>query len=219
MFAGNRPMQPQRMPAQPQVNQNQGQQLDDSEQWTCLKCGNKNYQSRIFCNMRKCGAPRSEENWICPGCGNENFASRLFCNMRKCQLARPGLSASALQQYQQQQKMGGKGMGPGMFGMMGGYGMNRMMMQQMMAGPNAGKPPPGSWMCLACSNVNFPNRTSCNKKTCGQPRAAVDGGYPGSANAASAPTGSWVCRSCSNVNWPERTTCNAKNCGLPKPGT
>merc|ERR1719326_1427390 len=96
---------------------------------------------------------------------------------------------------------------PRPMGMMGGnFGM-MMMQPQMMGGMNGGKPPPGSWMCLSCNNINFPNRTTCNKKTCGKPRGAVDGGYPGSANASQAPPGSWVCTVCSNVNWPDRTTC------------
>eukprot|EP00747_Dinoflagellata_sp_TGD_P213694 gnl/TRDRNA2_/TRDRNA2_86616_c0_seq2.p1 gnl/TRDRNA2_/TRDRNA2_86616_c0~~gnl/TRDRNA2_/TRDRNA2_86616_c0_seq2.p1 ORF type:complete len:236 (+),score=39.34 gnl/TRDRNA2_/TRDRNA2_86616_c0_seq2:106-813(+) len=221
----NRNMMPPQQQLQQQVCQPVQLQMpqggSDGDQWTCLKCGNLNYQSRIFCNMRKCGAPRSEENWRCPGCGNENYASRLFCNMRKCQLARPGLSASALhqQRFGPGAKGGGKmgGAGGMMNGMMGNYGNNMMMMQQMMGAQMVGKPPPGSWMCTACNNINFPNRTHCNKKTCGQARAAVDGGYPGSANAGAAPPGSWVCRHCSNVNWPDRTVCNSKKCGQPKP--
>merc|ERR1719272_2429293 len=100
--------------------------------------------------------------------------------------------------------MGGMGgmMGGGMGGMMGGMGM----MQQARSG--AGKPPPGSWMCMSCNNVNYPDRTTCNGKACGQPREAVDGGYVASANAKTAPPGSWVCPGCSNVNWPTRTACN-----------
>merc|ERR1712046_272451 len=44
------------------------------------------------------------------------------------------------------------------------------------SGQREQKPPPGSWVCTACNNVNWPNRETCNAKNCGQPRALVDGG-------------------------------------------
>jgi len=59
-----------------------------SGNWICVKCGNENYASRVFCNMRKCGARRdgsgSGENWICALCGNENYPSRSYCNRKTC---------------------------------------------------------------------------------------------------------------------------------------
>jgi len=245
----------------------------DSDQWTCQKCGNLNYGSRLFCNMRQCGAPRSEEPWVCPGCGNENYPTRLFCNLRRCQLARPGLTARNLETAalpQSRTNLGGMSPGfgavdirasePGAWtcpscgnrnypgrthcnakfcgrampqqlpehpfggGTGGGLAASRMLMRPSSAPASAGRaagagaaPPPGSWLCTACSNVNFPTRTVCNAKQCGQPRAAVDGGYPGNSNVSEAPPGAWVCSSCSNVNWPTRTICNRRSCGLPRP--
>jgi len=54
----------------------------------CKRCGNLNYPSRLYCNIRKCGARRdgsgSVENWICRLCGNENYPSRTVCNRRTC---------------------------------------------------------------------------------------------------------------------------------------
>ena len=37
----------------------------------------------------------------------------------------------------------------------------------------------GSWVCLACGNINFPGRTTCNRSVCGAP-------LPGGAEAPSA---------------------------------
>eukprot|EP00747_Dinoflagellata_sp_TGD_P099026 gnl/TRDRNA2_/TRDRNA2_167617_c1_seq1.p1 gnl/TRDRNA2_/TRDRNA2_167617_c1~~gnl/TRDRNA2_/TRDRNA2_167617_c1_seq1.p1 ORF type:complete len:175 (-),score=33.22 gnl/TRDRNA2_/TRDRNA2_167617_c1_seq1:61-534(-) len=142
-------------------------------------------------------------SWLCL-CGNVNFPLRTVCNSKKCGLPK---------------EMGNQGPAPGSTGVVMMGGMNTiggvgMMQKKMGAG---GKPPEGSWMCMSCNNVNWPDRTTCNGKGCGQPRAAVDGGYVASSNAKQAPPGSWVCPSCSNVNWPLRTTCNGKNCGQPKP--
>lgn len=261
-------------------------------QWSCAKCGNMNFPNREFCNMRKCGAPKTaDEPWVCPGCGNENHGNRLFCNMRKCQLARPGLRASNLQQHGVQlgpvvQPVQHQGKGPLMTGGKGAHnqpatsggppgswtcacgnlnwplrvvcnarncgrpmpahGKGAMAMAMPMAMPRAmpmsmpvtqGKGggsgaanPEGSWSCLGCGNVNWPDRQSCNGKTCGQPRSAVDGGPPMGGHAekggrsapkggggGGVPPGSWVCEVCQNVNYPNRTVCNKRDCGAPKP--
>lgn len=34
-------------------------------------------------------------------------------------------------------------------------------------------PPVGSWTCSACGNINWPQRTMCNRKNCGLPRIQV----------------------------------------------
>merc|ERR1712228_1143260 len=70
--------------------------------------------------------------------------------------------------------------------------------------------PPGSWVCVSCSNVNWPTRMECNGRNCGKPRDEVDGGP---ADTPSAPAGAWECTSCGNVNWPQRTVCNKRDCG------
>lgn len=238
-----------------------GPDASDTNQWTCGKCGNVNYGNRLVCNMRKCGAPRSEEPWICPGCGNENFANRMFCNMRRCQLARPGLTATAMKQatVSTGKGGGGKGGGPKVVGppmapvgewmcpacgnknfagrthcnmrscgqpapgamapmldfarLVQGLGMGVTKAK----GGGKEKAPQGSWVCVACNNVNYPMRTTCNGKNCGQPRASVDGGDPSAPNDGPIPTGSWVCPACQNVNYPQRTSCNRHTCGQPRP--
>lgn len=238
----------------------------DEGNWTCTKCGNSNYANRLFCNMRKCGAPKTEEPWICPGCGNENFPNRMFCNMRKCQLARPGLTAQTIKQVQVGKvppTLGGAGMlsappspfstgatlaqAPGSWTCSAcnnvnypgrthcnsrkcgkprtaqdtsvpvtGMGMGMPMLAAPMVRQTQAAPE-GSWMCTSCQNINWPTRTQCNARNCGQPRSAVDGGYPASANASAAPPGSWVCNLCNNVNWPTREACNKKGCENPRP--
>merc|ERR1719265_2109346 len=59
--------------------------------------------------MRNCQAPKEETNWICPGCGNENYASRLYCNMRRCQQIKPGVTMLQLQSAGQGPMGSGKG--------------------------------------------------------------------------------------------------------------
>merc|ERR1719356_2281144 len=56
------------------------------EGWTCDKCGNHNYENRMYCNKRTCGNPGP---WTCPLCNNKNFAKRMTCNMKKCGAPRP----------------------------------------------------------------------------------------------------------------------------------
>mmetsp|Transcript_104533 Transcript_104533/g.181524 ORF Transcript_104533/g.181524 Transcript_104533/m.181524 type:complete len:252 (+) Transcript_104533:106-861(+) len=192
------------------------------ENWTCPSCGNDNFGNRLFCNMRSCQAAKpgltlkevqsmpaaatpggagglQPPAWTCPACGNQNFPGRTKCNSKKCgHLPYPGSPAMT-----------------GMFGMQAataGYVMQ--MMAKPSKGAAKGKPAPeGSWICVSCKNVNWPQRDTCNRRECGQPRVLVDGGAPPSTN----PEGSWTCPGCSNVNWPDRTVCNRRNCGLPKP--
>eukprot|EP00414_Alexandrium_minutum_P007983 CAMPEP_0113832424 /NCGR_PEP_ID=MMETSP0328-20130328/7373_1 /TAXON_ID=39455 /ORGANISM="Alexandrium minutum" /LENGTH=71 /DNA_ID=CAMNT_0000800639 /DNA_START=19 /DNA_END=234 /DNA_ORIENTATION=+ /assembly_acc=CAM_ASM_000350 len=45
--------------------------------------------------MRKCGAARALTDWVCT-CGNTNYADRMVCNMRKCGAARTDISPDAL---------------------------------------------------------------------------------------------------------------------------
>lgn len=199
---------------------------DDADQWTCTKCGNLNYGSRLVCNMRKCGAPKTEEPWVCPGCGNENRAHRLFCNLRSCQLARPGLTAPAMRQAEAGGRRGG---GDG-FGGGGGYGGGGGF------GGKGGGPghideraaAPGAWRCPDCGNQNYPGRTHCNSRSCGRPapsgfsfNGGGEGGGKGSGpkviDPRMAEPGSWLCPACGNSNYPGRTHCNRRSCGQPAP--
>jgi len=63
-------------------------------------------------------------------------------------------------------------------------------------------PPEGqgeTWECKACGNVNWPLRTTCNRKGCGA-------------------LGPWTCSACSNQNFQGRAVCNRKGCAQPHPG-
>lgn len=87
------------------------------------------------------------------------------------------------------------------------------------SGQKDAEPPPGSWVCTNCSNINWPKRTTCNAKTCQRPRAEVDGGTPQTLPVGippPIPDGAWVCMQCQNVNWPQRTHCNKRSCGAPR---
>lgn len=256
------------------------------------------------------GVGNTMERWICPGCGNENYEGRLFCNMRKCGAAKPGLTAADLARhptggglgfaggyarpppvapmvpppYQQGPPPGyHQGAPPGSWkclscgnvnypqrtqcnGQNGRCGQPRSAVDggpPILVAPQVPPPQPppiapyvvppprpsggssvpdGSWVCLACKNVNYPTRTHCNARECARPREEVDGGPPPAADdgfdggegmgmpqpartfappGASGndvpPAGSWVCPACANVNWPTRTNCNKRSCGLPRP--
>lgn len=202
---------------------------EEGEQWACPKCGNMNYPSRSFCNMRKCQAPRPNgqtptENWTCPGCGNENYASRLFCNIRRCQQAKPGLTLTELKQSEQRS-----------------MSMPMSMQAPLTNGGANGSPP--AWTCPACGNQNYPGRWKCNTNKCSRPypgtpysgmmqQSPMGAQYQQSPMGAlqmlptympkpakkerPPPDGSWVCVSCKNVNFPTRDTCNKKSCNLPR---
>jgi len=195
--------------------------------WVCGKCGNNNHDGRQVCNMRFCQAPRPMQlgEWLCT-CGNVNYATRTVCGLRKCQLPRP--NDPQIEQI--------------ISSVMGQVGVGNGAAQHFPApaAPRAGagqgglpQPPEGSWMCMACGNVNWPTRDTCNGRSCGLPRAEVDGGpyqppqaVPAAPMAAvhhmqppqqqAVPEGSWSCVACGNINWPTRDTCNKRSCGRPR---
>lgn len=231
--------------------------------WVCPGCGNENRPGKLFCNMRKCGLAKpgltAQElqaqqqasldgppphiggkglggkggsalpagSWKCVGCGNSNFPTRDRCNGKNCGRLREEVDGGEIETSD----LGGgmPAMGKGVAGLVGGCGGG-------FGKGGGGNAPEGSWACLICKNVNFPNRTECNGKGCGQPRSSVDGGAPvpdvggpavafranmGAYNSVApgngAPAGSWSCPSCNNVNYPNRDSCNKRNCGQPRP--
>lgn len=183
--------------------------------WPCPSCRNINFPTRTYCN--RCHTPcpamggfyaaraastpaRGAQgttaggkwtppagSWSCLSCRNSNFPERVVCN--RCQAPR----------------------GP----------EHMVMPMTMPMVPASGSkprftPPVGSWECpdAACANVNFPNRTACNR--CQTPQ-------PGSGSVAPPPPGklqpgSWLCPNsrCNNVNFPGREKCNRCN-ALPAP--
>lgn len=102
-------------------------------------------------NMRgggkKASAPQDnskmpEGSWICTACLNVNYPNRDTCNKNICGRTRAECDG---------------GPPPGQPG--------------SIASDVSGLPPPeGSWNCLACGNLNWPRRTTCNRKMCSQPR-------------------------------------------------
>jgi len=221
--------------------------------WVCGECGNQNFKGRIYCNMRKCGAPGP---WTCPMCGNENFAGRAVCNKRTCGQPRPpntGAAPGAMpgmamaapgpcmaqgparpQQVNQQAALQALALlqASGIAHLPGvAEGINKISqtvgsMGQVPGGcggcamgPKSSlEPKEGSWVCLACGNINYPNRTTCNAKLCQRMREEVDGGPPkDGANMKSIyMPGSWICGACQNVNWPQRESCGMRKCGKPR---
>jgi uncharacterized OB-fold protein len=153
-------------------------------------------------------------NWKCPQCANVNFGTRMQCN--RCQLPKP--SDHELAERAQAAAVG-------------------------RANPTAGNVAPhhrgpvegqdGNWKCLSCSNVNFANRTHCNR--CGIPKPSdeqvVTAQTLQAAMPPAAPTpmygktghnkgpqegvdGNWKCFMCSNINFATRVKCH--RCGTDK---
>jgi len=59
--------------------------------WKCHACGNNNYASRVACNKKECGVPKSvfvaksgmrPGDWVCLMCENHNYATNVAC--KKC---------------------------------------------------------------------------------------------------------------------------------------
>jgi len=212
------------------------------EAWVCDKCGNSNFEGRIYCNMRTCGNPGP---WVCPACGNKNFAGRKVCNMKKCNHPMPppppgagplatigsvaGFGphrpegAQAAQAAQALALLQASGLSdiPGV-----AEGIQKIQEASGVTAPVAGPAnkgggneiKEGSWVCVECGNINFPTRDVCNGKMCGRPREVVDGGPPaqGTDSKTRLKPGSWVCSACNNVNWPERDSCGMRKCGRPR---
>lgn len=209
------------------------------ETWTCKDCQNVNWPLRTICNQKNCGSPGP---WTCPACSNKNFQGRMVCNRKGCGLPRQDLGGGYSPMGGMMSGMKG-GMGKGMAAMGWMPAMGGMMSMQ---GPG-GVAPDGSWVCKQCQNLNYPRRTTCNKKecgapgpwscptcdnknfqgrdvcnrkNCGQPRpeeSVLQALGGGNSQNQGAPDGSWACPACANINWPMRTTCNKKTCGQPRP--
>ncbi|CAE8630153.1 unnamed protein product [Polarella glacialis] len=92
----------------------------------------------------------------------------------------------------------------------GGMGMQGMhgMMSGMMPGMLPANMRPGDWMCPACNNHNYSNKTHCNM--CQIPKEARI------ANSGMR-EGDWICTACSNHNYANKIDCN--KCNVPKGDT
>lgn len=214
------------------------------EGWVCANCGNHNFEGRIYCNLRSCGTPGP---WACPACGNKNFANRDVCNKRTCSQPRPPPDAAVARMMPQSHQQAAVAQAlsllqasglaniPGVqagiksivasTGMavpaptpLGGYSPGGSITPRARPAAPKGAVMEGSWVCLGCGNINFPNRTTCNARTCGRPRLEVDGGPPkqGATDKSIFMPGSWLCAACENINWPKRETCGMTKCGKPR---
>jgi len=89
-------------------------------------------------------------------------------------------------------------------------GMMRHPSQQQ-GHTHGGMPPnarPGDWMCRACNNHNYADKTACNR--CKVPKDV----YIASTGMR---VGDWLCPACSNHNFKDKVVCN--KCAGPRPAT
>lgn len=188
--------------------------------WVCISCKNVNFPSKTICNGKRgqCGMPREQADAGPPQAAHQAAPM----------LGRPGDPATALLQT-----IASAGVNPNaLSALLGAVGVQTgagLLPGGVLPAKQGGPPPEGSWQCLDCGNVNFPQRTTCNGKACGRAREEVDGGPPPPGTSAiqpktkpiipagQNPEGSWVCPGCQNINWPTRTNCNKRGCGLPRP--
>jgi len=204
------------------------QQMREGD-WICPQCSNHNYADKVNCN--RCGIPNAmgtmgatpifknghspkdmrPGDWMCPSCNNHNYADKTSCN--RCGLPKPVA-----------------GLDPGIkvAASYGSYGAAMPQARLTTLPPRVspyGNRAAGNWTCSACSNVNYPLRTKCNR--CGLPKeqAAQPGAQqiqvvptmvrrPSTGPGAGAAAGGWTCPACSNYNFAMRSNCN--RCGIPK---
>ncbi|KAF4662163.1 hypothetical protein FOZ61_002673 [Perkinsus olseni] len=124
--------------------------------WACVRCGNVNFPQKLFCNMRKCMSPRPLRAWRCKGCGFKE-SNPLAPRCPECNTARRLSRDDCILVYAH-----ATGEIPFQFQ------PEAMMAQQLI------KAPVGSWVCSACNNVNWPERTRCNGNRCKKARGSED---------------------------------------------
>lgn len=167
--------------------------------WACLSCGNVNWPMRSTCNGSKCGRPRHEVDGGDPnagggmGCGGYTQAwsapPPAFNSMP------PQTSFATVHQPAPARDNSGS-FPPGSWKCISCGNVNFPARTTCNA-RNCGKPreevdggevsvgpgrgaqqesnPEGSWTCPSCNNVNWPQRTACNKRGCGMPRPDLGG--------------------------------------------
>jgi hypothetical protein len=185
--------------------------------WMCPSCNNHNYADKVACN--KCGNPKAvgaqafgapgqarPGDWMCPSCNNHNYASKAACN--RCGGAKPNFPQAPPMQFQQPQMAYQPQMQyqpPPMQYQKGGPPFGQPMWTPVAQGGQQAEKRPGDWTCLACKNVNYANRTECNK--CKIPKStfiAKTGLRPGD----------WICPGCQNHNYASKMEC--VKCQAPK---
>lgn len=176
-----------------------GPALPDAVQCGGGGIGNLNWPARTSCNRKSCEKPRPLLP-AGPGAGiggqmigAGGVSSAMLSQMQMAAQAAvtagygmPGYSmpgAQALGGGMAMQQPGtavglggmlmGLGGGGGYGGMLGagGMGIGGALPAAAPAAAGDSGAPPGSWVCASCQNVNFPNRTVCNRRSCGLPRS------------------------------------------------
>jgi len=184
--------------------------LGDARNWNCPKCGNENFPNRTSCNRKDCAFPKPDftpalssatqgklgdpHNWICPSCRNENFPARTHCNRANCNYPRPDLTPSRPR------------LDPPSKFQIRYETAPQAEMNDTIGGPN-------NWICVLCSNENFPARTRCNRCQGDKPKSI----QPFQPMMVEPAGGNWVCHLCNNVNFPMRHQCYNKNCNAVRP--
>lgn len=153
-----------------QMQQNPMQQMQQQMRMQQMPMQQMHMQQAMPTQMAGGQSAGGPGQWNCGVCGNVNWEKRSTCNGQKgtCGVPRPGA---------------GTGNIPPVLPHAGGatnaaYGaaahVQHMAMRapQVSQVPMGGGDPEGSWACPQCLNVNWPQRSSCNKKGCGLPRPA-----------------------------------------------
>jgi len=196
--------------------------------WMCPACNNHNYADKFMCN--RCRAPRPAGlgpvpvgsgkqparemrpgDWICPRCSNHNFADKIACN--KCMWG-AGMGLQPAHGMTAAQASGYNNAIPAhtaaqAAAQAAANQVVRNWARNTILGTAQGPKPvnmrPGDWICRACNNHNYADKTECNR--CKMPKhvyIAATGLRPGD----------WVCPQCSNHNFASKLACN--KCSLPK---
>ncbi|EER12169.1 hypothetical protein Pmar_PMAR016569 [Perkinsus marinus ATCC 50983] len=124
--------------------------------WKCVRCGNINYSHKLFCNMRKCNAPKPLENWNCHACGVRSVKP----------LARECDNCLAERKTTRDEEILLEAHRTGTLPTTADK--KNTFIQELLSAPF------GSWICVKCNNVNWPARTICNGRTCQKGREASD---------------------------------------------
>jgi len=135
--------------------------------WICPSCQNVNWGLRTECNMPNCDTKRPARklengNWECSTCGNLNFGHREVCNITSCQETRPEWATEMFVKFKAEQDVSSQK-----------RQRSESDNQEMSKKAKIDNSPDGSWICPACSNLNYPQRKVCNKRTCKAPRPVL----------------------------------------------
>ncbi|KAF4655990.1 hypothetical protein FOL47_009206 [Perkinsus chesapeaki] len=128
----------------------------ESGGWKCGRCGNVNYSHKLFCNMRKCNAPKPLGSWTCHSCGSGS-EKPLARDCSKCLTTRNTTKEEDILIEAHRT------------GALPSYATRKNSFpQEFLAAPF------GSWICVKCNNVNWPARTTCNGRHCQKSRDVAD---------------------------------------------